>query len=662
MLYLATERGLSATYQLATRRVLEDFARWILAEEGLYSPRSIKRNHLTNYLAAQKERGLGPSSIKAVVVALKIFFRFMKVRGLTTQNLAEHIRLPKLPVHLPRTLSRLEMEELLSTDLRSRPFPLRDQAIVELLYSSGLRISELTGARLENLSLPERLIRVVGKGSKTRLVPIGQPACAAIERYLTQERGGLIRRGTGNEIFLSCNGARLSCCNAPGRSSRKLPLSRGSKPIFTRTSSAIRSPVTCLPEGRIFASSRNCLVTRILRRRRSMPILTPLTFECGCSPMSSQGHCHTMNVRPSIDARRYHNHKDRCSGADPEDNFLVDEFVQYLLVERNASERTVIAYRQALNKFIRWQRKHDKGQEFIWRSFVASQFRLFLLECTKSGMSRSYIRLTFAALRSFYEYLVTRGRLVNNPLKDVQLPKREKTLPVVLSVDQAEELVNAPMASKRQRQAPAWAAARDAAIIEVFYGSGLRLGELVALNVDDLDFFAGTVRVTGKGRKERMVPVVEPAIKAIRRYFKEAGVESGALFISKLRQRTSTRSVWLMLRKYTPQTSIRFKINPHQLRHSYATHLLDGGADLRSVQELLGHASLSTTQIYTHVSMARLKKAYDEAHPRALEDSIRFPRVMTAGTRAKPALNRFSKGTDTARIRERRPPSGPPRQ
>ena len=287
----------------------------------------------------------------------------------------------------------------------------------------------------------------------------------------------------------------------------------------------------------------------------------------------------------------------------------------------------MIAYRQALQKFIRWQRDRDKGQEFIWRSFTAPQFRLFLLECTKSGMARSYIRLTFAALRSFYEYLVTRGRLVNNPLKDVQLPKREKTLPIVLSVGQAAELVNAPMAGKRQRQAPTWAASRDAAIMELFYGSGLRLSELVALNVADLDFFAETVRVTGKGRKERLVPMVEPAIKAIRQYLKEAGVESGALFLSKLRKRISSRSVWLLLRKYTPKTSIQFQISPHKLRHSYATHLLDSGADLRSVQELLGHASLSTTQIYTHVSMVRLKKAYDEAHPRALEDSTRFPRV-----------------------------------
>jgi len=209
-LYLATERGLSERYQLATRRVLEDFAQWINDREGLFSPRYIRRTHLVDYLAAQKARGLAPGSLKAVVVALKIFFRFLKVRGLANQDPGEHIRLPRVPQHLPRTLNRLEMEKLLSADLSSRPFPLRDQAIIELLYASGLRISELTNSRLENLSLSERVIRVVGKGSKTRLVPIGRPACAAIERYLGQERVRLTRKGTGNEIFLSYRGSKLS--------------------------------------------------------------------------------------------------------------------------------------------------------------------------------------------------------------------------------------------------------------------------------------------------------------------------------------------------------------------------------------------------------------------------------------------------------------------
>jgi site-specific recombinase XerD len=193
----------------------------------------------------------------------------------------------------------------------------------------------------------------------------------------------------------------------------------------------------------------------------------------------------------------------------------------------------------------------------------------------------------------------------------------EKKLPVVLSVGQVDELLTVPKKTERQNQAPAWAAARDMAMMELFYSSGLRLSELVALNVADVDTFSETVRVIGKGRKERMVPVGELALKAIQQYRFEAGIQSGPLFISKLRKRMSSRSIWLMLKKHLSETSIQLRVSPHKLRHSFATHLLDNGADLRSVQTLLGHANLSTTQIYTHVTTERLKKAYDKAHPRA---------------------------------------------
>jgi integrase/recombinase XerC len=154
-------------------------------------------------------------------------------------------------------------------------------------------------------------------------------------------------------------------------------------------------------------------------------------------------------------------------------------------------------------------------------------------------------------------------------------------------------------------------------MMELFYSSGLRLSELAALNVADLDTFSDTVRVIGKGRKERIVPVGQIALKAIQQYRFEANVQSGPLFISKLRKRMSSRSIWVMLKKHLAQTSIQLRVSPHKLRHSFATHLLDNGADLRSVQTLLGHANLSTTQIYTHVTTERLKKAYQEAHPRA---------------------------------------------
>jgi integrase/recombinase XerC len=235
----------------------------------------------------------------------------------------------------------------------------------------------------------------------------------------------------------------------------------------------------------------------------------------------------------------------------------------------------------------------------------------------KASMARSYVRLTFAALRSFYKYRVEREGLRDNPLREVLLPKMEKKLPVVLSVEQVDELLTAPGKVARRGQAPAWSTARDAAIMELFYSSGIRLSELAGLNVPDVDTFSETVRVIGKGRRERIVPVGQIALKAIQQYRVEARVEFGPLFVSKLRKRMSSRSIWLMLKKHLTQTSIQLRVSPHKLRHSFATHLLDNGADLRSVQMLLGHANLSTTQIYTHVTMERLKKAYDEAHPRA---------------------------------------------
>jgi site-specific recombinase XerD len=170
---------------------------------------------------------------------------------------------------------------------------------------------------------------------------------------------------------------------------------------------------------------------------------------------------------------------------------------------------------------------------------------------------------------------------------------------------------------EKSGRAPKWMPGRDAAILELFYSSGLRLAELASLTVRDVDPFTETVRVLGKGRKERIVPVGAPALEAIQKYRHGAGVNAGPLFINKSRRRLSVRSVWLTLKRYLAHAGIPQTISPHKLRHSFATHMLDAGADLRSVQTLLGHASLSTTQIYTHVTVERLKKAYDKAHPRA---------------------------------------------
>ena len=289
---------------------------------------------------------------------------------------------------------------------------------------------------------------------------------------------------------------------------------------------------------------------------------------------------------------------------------LVEEFLRYLANERNASPRTLKAYRQALAAF-------GTENKTSWKKCTADDFRDYLFALMKRAQARSYVRLQFSALRSFYQFLTARKRLRHNPVREVQLPKIEKKLPLVLTRQQVEELLTAPTRETKKRSAPVWMPLRDVAIMELFYSSGLRLSELAALDVADVDLYTESLRVFGKGRKERVCPVGLPALEAISRYRAAANVHAGPLFINKARRRMSVRSIWLVLKRYVRHTSIPISISPHKLRHSFATHMLDRGANLRSVQALLGHASLSTTQIYTHVTVERLKKAYADAHPRA---------------------------------------------
>ena len=289
---------------------------------------------------------------------------------------------------------------------------------------------------------------------------------------------------------------------------------------------------------------------------------------------------------------------------------LADEFLRYLADERNASPRTLKAYAHALTAF-------RAQNQTAWKKCRAEDFRQYLFAIAKRGQARSYVRLQFSALRTFYQFLAARKGLRANPVREVQLPKIERKLPLVLTRHQIEELLAAPTREKKSKSAPLWMPLRDVAIMELFYSSGLRLSELAALDVAQVDPYTESVRVFGKGRKERVCPVGLPALEAISRYRAAANVHSGPLFINKLRRRISARSIWLVLKRYVRHTSIPISISPHKLRHSFATHMLDRGADLRSVQALLGHASLSTTQIYTHVTTERLKKAYADAHPRA---------------------------------------------
>ena len=295
------------------------------------------------------------------------------------------------------------------------------------------------------------------------------------------------------------------------------------------------------------------------------------------------------------------------------DGELVDAFLRFMEVERNASSHTLNRYRSAIHLVReRWEEDFPG-----WRKLSAEDFRSWLYDMMKGELARSTIRLRFSALRSFYKFLVHRHGLAANPVSNVTLPKPEKKLPVVLSITQIDELLSLPLQIPCAKNSPHWLPQRDAAILELFYSCGLRVAELRSLNLADIDLISETLRVMGKGSKERVIPVGTPALAALDEYRKQAALTDGPLFISKRRTRITQQAIDLLLKKYIQLSSIPFKISPHKLRHSFATHMLDAGADLRSVQSLLGHASLSTTQIYTHVTKERLRDAYNEAHPRA---------------------------------------------
>jgi len=239
---------------------------------------------------------------------------------------------------------------------------------------------------------------------------------------------------------------------------------------------------------------------------------------------------------------------------------------------------------------------------------------------------KSSIARKISALRSFYKYLNREQVIVSNPAKSVSTPKVEKTLPITLTVDEAFRLMESPKSiPEKSSEVSKENRLRDRAILELLYSSGLRVSELVGLNLSQLDSDLGIVRVMGKGRKERIVPVGVKAIEALKAYLEERGVLRGEdpIFINFLGGRLTARSVGRLIKKYTRHSGIFRKISPHSLRHTFATHLLDAGADIREIQEMLGHSSLSTTQRYTHVSMGKLMEVYDKAHPRSFKNVSR---------------------------------------
>jgi tyrosine recombinase XerC len=291
----------------------------------------------------------------------------------------------------------------------------------------------------------------------------------------------------------------------------------------------------------------------------------------------------------------------------------IDKFLGYLEYERNASLQTLRAYSSDLNDFV----EHCDGDGFDPSSVTALTLRGYLARLRKDDLGRATIARKLSALRSFFRYLMRENAISSNPATGVSTPRRERKLPTFLDVEQARALVTAPDDSTLL-------GLRDRAILETLYSGGLRVGELVALDVADVDIISEIAHVEGKGKRERLAPLGSHAVDAIRAYLERRAFDPDrprfhrtALFLNNRGGRLSARSVRRMLTKYARQIGLPEDISPHALRHSFATHLLDGGADLRSVQELLGHQNLSTTQIYTHVTMERLKRVYDETHPRA---------------------------------------------
>jgi integrase/recombinase XerC len=338
------------------------------------------------------------------------------------------------------------------------------------------------------------------------------------------------------------------------------------------------------------------------------------------------------------------------NNAPQEKNFspLVRQFLDYLRLEKHFSDYTVKSYGADLiqfGQFLSGQIGQQPGaapaaeisaQELDQRQLKCEPLtvREFLAYLYGQNYTKSTTARKLATLRSFYKFLIRRGMVSVHPLSTIRTPKQEKRLPKCLDLEQVQKLLDAPGDADLL-------SARDKAMLEVLYSSGIRVSELVELDMADLDLQEGVLRVKGKGRKDRLTPIGSQAIKAVQRYFemrqqdaKMQNQTAGRVFLNKHGEPLSTRSVRRKLDKYLVQAGLDPGISPHTLRHSFATHLLNNGADLRSVQELLGHQSLSTTQIYTHLTTSRMKQVYDEAHPRA--DAPTIPHPATTAQHQKP--------------------------
>ncbi len=292
---------------------------------------------------------------------------------------------------------------------------------------------------------------------------------------------------------------------------------------------------------------------------------------------------------------------------------LIQEFIEYLGHEKGLATNTLESYGRDLRQYCGFL-SEDTSQT----PETASQATIvaYLMMLRKQGKATATIARRLAALKAFYQFMLKENYVTKDPTDELSSPKLERKLPKVLTVEEVEKLLNQPDASNPT-------GIRDKAMLEVLYATGIRVSELVSLNLDDVDFDEGFVRCVGKGSKERVVPIGEIAVNSLKAYLSKgrpklvSNPNENALFLNHHGRRLTRQGFWKIVKKYAAQLGIRKEITPHTLRHSFATHLLENGADIRAVQEMLGHADISTTQIYTHVTKDRLKDVYARSHPRA---------------------------------------------
>jgi integrase/recombinase XerC len=285
----------------------------------------------------------------------------------------------------------------------------------------------------------------------------------------------------------------------------------------------------------------------------------------------------------------------------------IEKFIRYLEIERNYSSYTILNYRLDLENF----KKFLGSVELEKIDYLT--LRKYLATLKERNLGTKTIARRLSTLRSFFKFLTRDGYLKTNPILSLSSPRLEKHLPQFMTEGEVTKLIEATFAKSEKDER----GLRDRAILETFYSTGIRISELVGLDIEDIDFIGGVVKVMGKGKKERLAPIGDTAITAIRKYLEKRKKQSESLFLNKSGRRITGRGVRNIVAKYIHLAGIKKGVSPHTFRHSFATHLLDRGADLRTVQELLGHANLSSTQIYTHLTTEKLKSVYDKAHPRA---------------------------------------------